>query len=159
MPGRRLAARHQRRGNNKVSVADLLDAFEAEGYGAVRTYVNSGNVLIETYARASGLEDEIEAMLERWLGGRPDGGGALAPPVAGHCPQGPGGIRRATRPLGCNLPQGTPHPGAGDGTGVELREGVDQAWLDTGVLYFARLSARRTQSKMRGRSWERRNTS
>ena len=31
---------------------------------------------------------------------------------------------------------------------VELREGVDQAWPGTGVVYFARLSARRTQSRM-----------
>jgi uncharacterized protein (DUF1697 family) len=31
---------------------------------------------------------------------------------------------------------------------VDLREGVDQAWPGTGVLYFERLSARRTQSRM-----------
>ena len=31
---------------------------------------------------------------------------------------------------------------------VEQREGVDRAWPGTGVLYFARLSARRTQSRM-----------
>ena len=31
---------------------------------------------------------------------------------------------------------------------VELRDGVDQAWTGTGVLYFARLSERRTQSRM-----------
>ena len=31
---------------------------------------------------------------------------------------------------------------------VELRDGVDEAWTGTGVLYFARLSARRTQSRM-----------
>ena len=33
-------------------------------------------------------------------------------------------------------------------TVVATREGVDEAWPGTGVLYFARLSARRTQSKM-----------
>ncbi len=31
---------------------------------------------------------------------------------------------------------------------VELRDGVDQAWPGTGVVYFARLSERRTQSRM-----------
>ncbi len=31
---------------------------------------------------------------------------------------------------------------------VALREGVDQAWSGTGVVYFARVSARRTQSRM-----------
>ena len=31
---------------------------------------------------------------------------------------------------------------------VELRDGVDRAWPGTGVLYFQRLSARRTASRM-----------
>ena len=31
---------------------------------------------------------------------------------------------------------------------VELRQGVDQAWPGNGVLYFARLSERRAQSRM-----------
>jgi uncharacterized protein (DUF1697 family) len=31
---------------------------------------------------------------------------------------------------------------------VEQREGVDQAWPGTGVIYFARLSERRAQSRM-----------
>jgi uncharacterized protein (DUF1697 family) len=31
---------------------------------------------------------------------------------------------------------------------VQLREGVDQAWPGTGVIYFARLSERRAQSRM-----------
>jgi uncharacterized protein (DUF1697 family) len=31
---------------------------------------------------------------------------------------------------------------------VKLREGVDEAWTGSGVLYFARVSARRTQSRM-----------
>ena len=31
---------------------------------------------------------------------------------------------------------------------VRLRDGVDQAWKGRGVLYFARLSAKRTKSRM-----------
>jgi uncharacterized protein (DUF1697 family) len=31
---------------------------------------------------------------------------------------------------------------------VQLRDGVDQAWAGAGVLYFARLIARRTQTKL-----------
>jgi uncharacterized protein (DUF1697 family) len=31
---------------------------------------------------------------------------------------------------------------------VRLREGVDAAWSGDGVLYFRRLSARRSQSRM-----------
>lgn len=32
---------------------------------------------------------------------------------------------------------------------VELREGVDRFWPGTGVIYFSRLSERRSQSKLR----------
>ena len=31
---------------------------------------------------------------------------------------------------------------------VELRDGVDRAWPGSGVVYFERLSERRTQSRM-----------
>ena len=31
---------------------------------------------------------------------------------------------------------------------VQRRAGVDEAWPDTGVIYFQRLSARRTQSRL-----------
>jgi uncharacterized protein (DUF1697 family) len=31
---------------------------------------------------------------------------------------------------------------------VDLRDGVDSAWAGRGVVYFQRLSARRTQSRM-----------
>ena len=31
---------------------------------------------------------------------------------------------------------------------VRCRDGVDQAWAGPGVVYFARLSARRAQSRM-----------
>jgi uncharacterized protein (DUF1697 family) len=31
---------------------------------------------------------------------------------------------------------------------VRLRDGVDQAWAGKGVVYFARLSAQRTKSRM-----------
>lgn len=33
-------------------------------------------------------------------------------------------------------------------TVVQVRDGVDQAWPGKGVLYFARLSAERTKSKL-----------
>jgi uncharacterized protein (DUF1697 family) len=46
-------------------MADLRDAFEAAGYNAVSTYIQSGNVLFESDAAKSSLESDIEAMLER----------------------------------------------------------------------------------------------
>ncbi len=136
-------------GKNLVSMADLRDAFEEAGYGAVATYVQSGNVLFETDEPRTTLEGHIEAMLEerfaiptmvvvrshaqlrRVIDKAPEGFGAspdtyhsdvafLKPPLTS---------RQAMRV-------------------VEIRDGVDQAWPGTSVVYFARLSARRTQSRM-----------
>lgn len=136
-------------GNNKISMADLRHAFEAGGYGAVRTYLNSGNVLFQTDAEPAGLENEIESMLEQRLGvdlmvvvrSR-----RQLQNIVRKAPEGfgeePGVYHSDVVFLKAPL---TPRQALGV---VELRDGVDQVWPGTGVLYFARLSARRTQSKM-----------
>jgi len=130
-------------------MADLREAFEAAGYRSVSTYIQSGNVLFATDAPRRALEDEIEAMLERRFGvplvvvvrsssqlrsvvaKAPDGFGQQ--PGAFHSDvlflKGPLTAQQAMRV-------------------VQLRDGVDQAWPGRDVLYFARLSERRTQSRM-----------
>ena len=55
-------------GRNPVPMADLREAFETEGYEAVSTYIQSGNVLFESDGPSASLEDELEAMLERRFG-------------------------------------------------------------------------------------------
>jgi len=136
-------------GRNKVAMADLRDAFEDAGYAAVSTYIQSGNVLFESDAPSGSLEDDLEAMLERRFG---------VPLVV---------VLRSERQLravvdkapdGFGTEPGTYHsdviflkaPLSGQQAMrvVELRDGVDQAWPGRGVLYFARLSERRTQSRM-----------
>ena len=136
-------------GRNPVSMAKLRGAFEAEGFGEVRTHIQSGNVLFATDRPAKGLEDEVEAMLERHLGM------ALvvvvrshrqlravvdkAPPRFGAAPDRyHSDVLFLKAPLSSSQVLGV----------VQQREGVDQAWPGTGVVYFARLSARRTQSRM-----------
>ena len=49
-------------------MADLREAFEAAGYDAVSTYIQSGNVLFESDVAGGSLEADIEAMLERRFG-------------------------------------------------------------------------------------------
>ena len=136
-------------GKNPVPMHDLRGALEDAGYGAVATYIQSGNVLFETDAPRATLEDDLEAVVEHRFGissmvvvrshaqlkrvveQAPDGFGAspdtyhsdvvfLKPPLTS---------RQAMRV-------------------VETRDGVDQAWPGRGVLYFARLSERRTQTRM-----------
>ncbi len=55
-------------GKNKVAMSDLREAFEAHGCSAVRTYIQSGNVVFESDAPAKALEADIEAMLEKRFG-------------------------------------------------------------------------------------------
>jgi uncharacterized protein (DUF1697 family) len=137
-------------GRNPVAMADLRGAFEAAGFRAVSTYINSGNVLFESDRREqASLEADLEAMLERRLGvpivvmvrshrqlrtvvdKAPDGFGAQ--PGTYHSD-----VIFLKGPL---TPKKAMHV-------VKLREAVDQAWPGTGVVYFARLSERRTQSRM-----------
>jgi uncharacterized protein (DUF1697 family) len=136
-------------GNNKVAMADLRFAFEAEGFGEVRTYINSGNVLFEADSEPATLEDRVEEMLSRRLG-------IDVVVVVRSRRQLENVIRRAPDGFGeqpdlyhsdvvfLKTPL-TPDRALGV---VELRQGVDQAWAGSGVLYFSRLSARRTQSKL-----------
>ena len=136
-------------GHNIVAMSDLREAFEAAGFQAVRTYIQSGNVLFESDARRHSLEADLEAMLERRFGvplvvmlrsrlqlrnvvdKAPDGFGTR--PDTYHSDviflKGSLTSRQAMR-------------------AVQLHEGVDRAWPGTGVIYFARLSERRAQSRM-----------
>jgi uncharacterized protein (DUF1697 family) len=136
-------------GRNVISMADLRATFEAERYAAVRTYIQSGNVLLESDTPSEALETEIEAMLARRLGvpvvvvvrsdrelrdvvnNAPDGFGEQ--PDRYHSD-----AVFLKAPLTSRQAMGV----------IELRDGVDQAWPGHGVLYFARLSARRAQSRM-----------
>jgi uncharacterized protein (DUF1697 family) len=136
-------------GRNPVPMAELRAAFEAEGHGGVSTYIQSGNVLFETDAPSGSLEDDLEAALVRHFGF------PLVVVVRSH---------RQLRTIVDKAPDGF---GGDPGTYhsdviflkaplssrqamrvVVQRDGVDQAWGGAGVLYFARVSARRTQSRM-----------
>jgi uncharacterized protein (DUF1697 family) len=136
-------------GRNPIAMADLRAAFEADGHRAVRTYIQSGNVLFESHAPAAALEDRLEAMLERRFGV------PLVAVVRSH---------RQLRQVVTRAPDGfgrdpatyhsdvvflkAPLTARQAMRVVELREGVDQAWPGPGVVYFSRVSARRAQSRM-----------
>lgn len=136
-------------GRNKVAMADLRAAFEEQGHAAVRTYIQSGNVLFESSGAARSLEGDIEALLERRYGV------PLVVVVRSHAQ-----LRAVVEqaPPGFGQQPDTYHSDAiflrapltaGEAMRVvSLRDGVDQAWPGKGVLYFARLSAERTRTRM-----------
>lgn len=136
-------------GRNPVPMADLRQAFESAGHREVSTYIQSGNVLFESESPRASLEDELEEMLERRLG-------MDLVVVVRSLRQMRSIVRSA--PAGFGDEPGRFHSDViflkspltpkGAMRVVDLREGVDQVWPGTGVLYFARLSERRVQSKM-----------
>lgn len=136
-------------GKNPVLMADLRAAMEDAGYGDVRTYIQSGNVLFSTDEPAAGLEARVEAVLEA----------RFAVPILVVIR-----TERQFRAVVAKAPDGfgqqpdrfhsdavflkAPLTAARAMRVVRLRDGVDRAWPGTGVVYFERLSAQRTRSKM-----------
>ena len=136
-------------GRNPVRMADLKACFEDDGHTEVSTYIQSGNVLFTTDAPVRTIEERLEAVLEERFGL------ALMVVVRTH---------RQLRSIVEDAPSGfgadpdryhsdaiflrSPLTPAQAMTVVHLREGVDQAWPGQGVLYFARLSAERTKSRL-----------
>ncbi|MDP1818711.1 MAG: DUF1697 domain-containing protein [Acidimicrobiales bacterium] len=136
-------------GRNKVAMADLRAAFEADGHGGVRTYIQSGNVVFESDAPARSLEERLERVLE----------GRFGTPLVVVVRS-----ERQLRSVMADAPAGfgalpdvyhsdvvflrSPLTAAKAMRVVQVREGVDQAWPGRRVVYFARLSAERTRSRM-----------
>jgi uncharacterized protein (DUF1697 family) len=135
-------------GKNPVPMVALREAIEEGGFDDVRTYIQSGNVLFSTDRPARELEDAVEAILEK----------RFKIPILVVVRS-----ERQMRAVLAKAPKGFGDPATHHSDAIFLkapltsakamevvhqREGVDQAWEGTGVLYFQRLSAKRTQSKM-----------
>ncbi|MCV7434238.1 DUF1697 domain-containing protein [Mycolicibacterium bacteremicum] len=136
-------------GKNIIAMKDLRAALEDHGYGNVSTYIQSGNVLFDTDADPTTLEADVEAVLEKTFGV------PLLVVIRSH---------RQLRSVIAKAPSGfgadpdtyysdavflkAPLTAAAVMRIIELRDGVDQAWPGTGVVYFARLGAERSKSKM-----------
>jgi uncharacterized protein (DUF1697 family) len=135
-------------GKNLVKMADLREGFETMGFAEVRTFIASGNVLFRApRQRRAELAARIESELTARFGielkvvlltaaqlrvvveGAPPGFGGDAYRSDVIFLRAPLTVRRAFGVL-------------------EMKEGVDQAWPGKGVVYFSRLTARATSSRM-----------
>jgi uncharacterized protein (DUF1697 family) len=137
---------------NPLPMAKLRECLEELGYTNVATYINSGNVVLETSKSAAAIEREIEAVLPRKFKLHSELIKVLALPAATY--------RKmvASRPKGFGEKPDTYHSDAiflMGGTRVKdamsafsPREGVDAVWPGTGVIFSQRLSAERTKSRL-----------
>lgn len=138
-------------GKNAVSMAALKACLEDLGFTNVSTYINSGNVVLESTKSAKAVAAEVETVL-------PDRFKLDSTLIKVHA------ITKAAfkavvsqRPKGFGDQPGRYHSDAIFLMGVKVsdavkafdpREGVDQLWAGKGVIYHQRLSAQRTKTRL-----------
>lgn len=136
-------------GRNPVRMPDLVACFADAGYEDVRTHIQSGNVLFRA-GRATGpkLEDAVEAMLEERFGfpilavvrSRDELAQTIAAAPAEHgSPDLRSDVFFLRHPLTAEEAMAEM---------PELREGVDAVASGPGALYFSRVAARATKTRI-----------
>jgi uncharacterized protein (DUF1697 family) len=137
-------------GRNVIQMADLRASFEDHGFQDVTTYIQSGNVLFNSGSSShSELARELEEMLARAFDYR-------ATVVLRSRDQMLDTVSRAPRGFGSEpekyrydvLFLKEPLEPETAMESVRAREGVDEAHVGVGALYFARLISRASQSQL-----------
>ncbi len=137
-------------GKNLIKMPALKGAFEANGFEDVRTYIQSGNVLFRSSASPPA---ELTARIETMLGGA---FGYEATVVVRSRAQMRAVVERAPKGFGAEpatyrydvIFLKEPLTAKVAMKSVSMRPDVDEAYAGTGVLYFSRLIARATQSRL-----------
>jgi uncharacterized protein (DUF1697 family) len=138
-------------GNNKVPMADLKACLEDLGYEHVRTYINSGNVIFTSDGSAEQAAKRIEDVLLKSFKAtfvpikvlvisrnQLAAIVAKAPPGFG---QEPGKYHSdVVFLIGKSVAEAMQH--------VEVHPEVDVAWAGDEAIYYRRLSAKRTKSRL-----------
>lgn len=137
-------------GKNLIKMADLKTCFEEQGFQEVATYIASGNVLFGSGERSTTkLTDGIELALTAAFDYR-------ATVVVKSRTQLRGIVKGAPKGFGGQpdryrsdvLFLKPPLTAAAAFREVPIKEGVDQARAGKGVIYFARLTAKASQSRL-----------
>lgn len=137
-------------GNNLIRMADLKACCEEMGLLDVSTYIASGNVIFGSEGKnVEKLTTKIEKALSKEFGYK-------ASVVVVPYVELKEAVKKAPKGFG-NEPEKyrydvifmrAPMTAAEAMKSVEVREGVDRAWQGKSVLYFARVAAKATQSKL-----------
>jgi uncharacterized protein (DUF1697 family) len=136
-------------GSNVIRMADLRACFEAQGFGDVSTYIQSGNVLFSVSGSSRTLARGIERTLASTFGypasivlrseqqlravveGAPRGFGARPEEYRYD-------VAFLKEPLTAEAALAV----------VPVRDGVDRVWAGQGALYLSRLIARAAESRV-----------
>jgi uncharacterized protein (DUF1697 family) len=137
-------------GKNIVPMAKLRDALETAGFKDVRTYIQSGNVLLAAPRKSAGaVAAAVERVLDEEFGVTTVVVAIAADALRAAISDAPRGF--GAEPDTYHYDAAFLHPQLASADALAafgIREGVDTAWAGDGVVYFRRLSAQRTRSKM-----------
>lgn len=136
---------------NRISMAELKKCIEKLGYTNVSTYINSGNVILQSDKSADAVKDEIEKALLKHFTHVTE----LIKVLVLNEKQLKAVI--TNKPKGFGDEPTKYHSDAIFLIDISMKEamkvfspkeGVDQVWQGKVVIYSARLSAKRTQSRL-----------
>jgi uncharacterized protein (DUF1697 family) len=135
-------------GKNLVRMTDLRAAFEEMDLAEVATYIQSGNVLFRAPRQK---REELAARIESRLSARFGIELKVVLLTAAHlkdvidgAPRGFGGDEHLCDVLFVRKPLTV----AKALSAIELKDGVDRVWPGRGVLYFRRVAARASSSRI-----------
>ena len=135
-------------GKNLVRMADLRAAFEEPGFTDVATYIQSGNVLFRApRQRRAELAARLESELSREFATELKVVLLTEAQLRGVVEEAPGGFGAEDR-LNDVIFLRKPLTVRRAFPLVETRDGIDEAWEGRGVLYFSRLAARASGSRL-----------
>jgi len=135
-------------GRNLIPMSDLAEAVRSGGYDDVSTYIQSGNVLFTASAKPRDVESDLTRLIaERFS--------VQVPVVAQSAAEVAAVVGKAPAIFGsddhrCDVIF-LKHPLKAEEAMTampEPREGVDQIWPGPGVVYFARLDAEASKSRL-----------
>ncbi len=136
-------------GNNLIKMTALKACFEEQGFEAVMTYIQSGNVLFRAAGSSEKLARQIESAMKATFGCTTMvvlRSLEQMRTIVEHAPKGFGAAPAKLRYDVLFLKE--PLTAASAIKVVPTRPGVDQVYGGKGVLYFARLISKATQSRL-----------
>ena len=138
-------------GKNKIAMAELRRRLEQQGFEAVETYIQSGNVVLRSDLDAAALGPAVETLLSQSF----ELDTSLIKTLVLKVEQLQAVVDE--KPAGFGEQPDTYHSDVIFLMGIDPtealpafdpREGVDQIWPGHGVIYSQRLSALRTRSRL-----------
>jgi uncharacterized protein (DUF1697 family) len=138
-------------GKNPIAMAGLKTCFEENGFGDVRTYIQSGNVV---FSSPVSNQTELTRQIERLLGTTFEHYAASV--VLRSRSQMRAIVDRAPKGFGTDPSKHRydviflkpPLTAKTAMKSLSMKEDVDRGWAANGVLYFSRLTSRAAQSRL-----------